>query len=181
VEASGADIEGDAVRFEEALGEAMEADVVLDAVIAKSEAERAEIWAPRDDPWLITQHYGATLNFDVSMAIEDMAGYLAKLRAAVAQRIPAGRVFAFGHIADGNLHVIVAPGTSEPAVLRLGEELAYELLRPIDGSISAEHGIGLERRHFLNISRTAQEIEAMRTLKRALDPHGILNPGKVFA
>ncbi len=68
-----------------------------------------------------------------------------------------------------------------PRSLRLGEELAYELLRPIDGSISAEHGIGLERRHFLNISRSEQEIEAMRTLKRALDPHGILNPGKVFA
>jgi FAD/FMN-containing dehydrogenase len=180
VEACGADLDSDGVRFEEALGEAMAQGVLLDAVIAKSEAERSEIWAPRDDPWLITQHYGATLNFDVSMAIEDMAGYLANLRQAVAQRIPAGRVFAFGHIADGNLHVIVAPGTSDPAVLRLGEELAYELLRPIDGSISAEHGIGLERRHFLNISRTAQEIDAMRALKRALDPHGILNPGKVF-
>ena len=180
VEASGADLEGDAARFEEALGEAMERGVVLDAVIAKSESERNAIWAPRDDPWLITQHYGATLNFDVSMAIEDMAGYLASLRAAVAQRIPEGRVFAFGHIADGNLHVILAPGTADPAVLRLGEELAYELLRPIDGSISAEHGIGLERRHFLNISRSAQEIEAMRVIKRALDPHGILNPGKVF-
>jgi FAD/FMN-containing dehydrogenase len=156
IEASGANIDSDAARFEEALGEAMEQGVILDAVIAKSDAERAEIWAPRDDPWLITQHYGATLNFDVSMAIEDMAGYLANLRAAV------------------------APGTSDPAVLRLGEELAYELLRPIDGSISAEHGIGLERRHFLNISRTTQEIDAMRALKRALDPHGILNPGKVF-
>ncbi len=180
VEASGADLESDALRFEEALGEAMQQGVVLDAVIAKSEAARSAIWAPRDDPWLITQHYGATLNFDVSMAIEDMAGYLANLRQAVAQRIPAGRVFAFGHIADGNLHVIVAPGTADAAVMRLGEELAYELLRPIDGSISAEHGIGLERRHFLNISRTAQEIQAMRALKRALDPHGILNPGKVF-
>jgi FAD/FMN-containing dehydrogenase len=180
VEASGADIEGDAARFEEALAEAMEQGIVEDAVIAKSEAERSAIWAPRDDPWLITQHYGATLNFDVSMAIEDMAGYLNQLRQAVAQRIPAGRVFAFGHIADGNLHVIVAPGTADPAVMRLGEELAYELLRPIDGSISAEHGIGLERRHFLNISRSAQEIEAMRAVKRALDPHGILNPGKIF-
>jgi FAD/FMN-containing dehydrogenase len=180
VEASGADIDSDAARFEEALGEAMAQGVLLDAVIAKSEAERSEIWAPRDDPWLITQHYGATLNFDVSMAIEDMAGYLAQLREAVAQRIPAGRVFAFGHVADGNLHVILATGTSDPAVMRLGEELAYELLRPIDGSISAEHGIGLERRHFLNISRTPQEIDAMRALKRALDPHGILNPGKVF-
>ncbi len=108
----------------------MEQGIVEDAVIAKSEAERSAIWAPRDDPWLITQHYGATLNFDVSMAIEDMAGYLNQLRQAVAQRIPAGRVFAFGHIADGNLHVIVAPGTADPAVMRLGEELAYELLRP---------------------------------------------------
>jgi FAD/FMN-containing dehydrogenase len=180
VEASGADIASDALRFEQALADAMEQGVVLDAVIAKSEAERAAIWAPRDDPWLITQHYGATLNFDVSMAIEDMAGYLANLRQAIAQKIRAGRVFAFGHIADGNLHVIVAPGTDDPAVMRLGEEIAYELLRPIDGSISAEHGVGLERRQFLNISRSAPEIDAMRALKRALDPHGILNPGKVF-
>src|ERR1700733_677593 len=181
VEASGADPESDHTRFEEALGAAMEQGVVLDAVIAKSEAERNAIWAPRDDPWLITQHYGATLNFDVSMAIEDMAGYLANLRQAVAQRMPQGRVFAFGHVADGNLHVILAPGSGEPALMRLGEELAYELLRPIDGSISAEHGIGLERRDVLHISRTPQEIAAMRTLKRALDPHGILNPGKIFA
>ncbi len=82
IEASGASPHSDALRFEEALGEALEQGVVLDAVIAKSEAERSAIWAPREDPWLIQQHYGATLNFDVSMAIEDMAGYLVSLRRA---------------------------------------------------------------------------------------------------
>jgi len=98
----------------------------------------------------------------------------------MARRFAQGVVFAFGHIADGNLHIIVAPGTRDDSHRVEVERVVYEPLSGIGGSISAEHGIGLERRMHLGISRTPQEIAAMRTLKAALDPHGILNPGKVL-
>jgi FAD/FMN-containing dehydrogenase len=180
VESLGADPAADAERLEQALGEALEQGMIVDAVVAKSESERHAIWAAREDPWLVQQQYGATLNFDVSVAIGDMEAYLERLRAAATERVSGARVFRFGHIADGNLHVIVAPGRDDVPTLRSMESLVYSLLRDFEGSISAEHGIGLERREFLPISRTAAEIDAMRALKRALDPHGILNPGKMF-
>ena len=180
VEALGADPGADEERLEQVLGEAFEQGIVVDAIVAKSETERRAVWAAREDPWLIGQQYGATLNFDVSVAIGDMEAYLEKLRAAATQRVPGARVFRFGHIADGNLHVIVAPGRDDAATLRDLEALVYGLLREFDGSVSAEHGIGIERRHFLEISRTPQEIATMRAVKAALDPHGILNPGKMF-
>jgi FAD/FMN-containing dehydrogenase len=86
----------------------------------------------------------------------------------------------FGHIADGNLHIVVVPGVAGPDVHQRVDLAIYEPLRSIGGSIAAEHGIGLERRMHLGISRTPEEISTMRLLKRALDPKGILNPGKVF-
>ncbi|MGH8258828.1 MAG: FAD-binding oxidoreductase [Steroidobacteraceae bacterium] len=187
VETLGSDPESDQARLEQALGEALESGLVVDAVVAKSEGERRAIWAPRDDVWQAQEQYGLTFNFDVSLAIGDMAPYLARLRRDAAETFPKGRVIAFGHIADGNLHVIIAPGTDSPAgaavdaVRQAAEHLVYEPLRAIGGSIAAEHCIGLERREFLGYSRTPEEIAAMHALKGALDPKRILNPGKVIA
>ena len=180
IETLGSDPESDQARFEQALAEALERGIILDAVIAKSESERRALWEPREEVWEVEQQYGLTYNFDVSLAIEHMEGYLARLREDTARRFPKGGVFAFGHIADGNLHIIVAPGSPDDSHREAVERVVYEPLRDIGGSISAEHGIGLERREHLGISRTPQEIGAMRTLKAALDPKGILNPGKVL-
>jgi FAD/FMN-containing dehydrogenase len=187
IETLGSDPHSDPARLEQALEAALTEDLIVDAVVAKSESERRAIWEPREDVWRVQEQYGNTHNFDVSLAIEDMAGYLARVRAGVAEQFPQGRTFAFGHIADGNLHIIVTPGaaTAEPghdaeAARSAIERIVYEPLRAIAGSISAEHGIGLERRMHLGISRTAAEIATMRALKAALDPKGILNPGKVI-
>jgi FAD/FMN-containing dehydrogenase len=186
VETLGSDPEADQSRLEQALADALERGLILDAVVAKSESERRAIWAPREDVWQAQEQYGLTFNFDVSLAISDMAPYLEHLRRQALRTFPAGRVFAFGHIADGNLHVIVAPGmargegAAHDAARERAEHLVYEPLREIDGSIAAEHGIGLERRAYLGYSRTPEEIAAMRALKAALDPKRILNPGKVI-
>ncbi|MGH8227880.1 MAG: FAD-binding oxidoreductase [Steroidobacteraceae bacterium] len=192
VETLGADPEADQVRLEQALAAALESGIIVDAVVAKSEAERRTIWAPRDDAWQVQAQYGLTFNFDVSLPVAEMAPYIERLRRGAAERFPRGRVVAFGHIADGNLHVIIVPGTSTStststgagteldAVRASAERLVYTPLRGIEGSISAEHGIGLERREYLGISRSPAEIAAMRALKAALDPKGILNPGKVI-
>ena len=101
--------------------------------------------------------------------------------AAVAARFPGGQTFVFGHLGDGNLHVLVAPGDGLHEARHAVEELVYGPLAAIRGSVSAEHGIGFEKRAWLHLSRSAGEIEAMRRLKSVFDPNAILNPGRVFA
>lgn len=137
------------------------------------------MWAPREDV-LQTRRHGVTHNFDVSLGIADMPGYLDALRRQLAQAVPGARPYVFGHVADGNLHIIVAVDAVNTGTFATIERCVYEPLRSIAGSISAEHGIGLERKAYLGISRSAAEIAAMQALKAALDPRGILNPGKIF-
>ena len=179
IESLGADPRSDTERLEAALGAALDAGLVVDAAIAKSDLERRAMWAPREDVFQ-TRQLGPTHNFDVSMAIGDMPAYLDTLRGALAECVPAARLIVFGHIADGNLHIVVAAGEAHEATFEAVERCVYEPLRSIAGSISAEHGIGLERKAYLEISRSPAEIATMRALKAALDPRGILNPGKVF-
>ena len=179
IEALGADPQADAQRLEQTLGEAMEQGLLVDAVIAKSDLERRAMWAPREDVFQ-TRRFGPTHHFDVSMAIADMPGYLDVLRRDVVQIVPDARVFVFGHVADGNLHLQIACGEAHRSTFEAVERCVYEPLRSIRGSISAEHGIGLERKSYLGISRSAAEIATMKALKVALDPRGILNRGKVF-
>jgi len=180
IETLGADPDADLERLEQALASALERELIEDAVIAKSEAERRVLWGPREDVWQVQQQYGVTCNFDVSLPVGSMAAYLARVRQDVGAEFKGGRVFGFGHIADGNLHVIVVPGSGDEAARLAAERIVYEPLRALEGSIAAEHGIGLERRMHLSICRTPQEIQTMRALKAALDPHSILNPGKVI-
>ena len=178
-ESLGGDPEADRARLEAVLGEAMEAGVVSDVVIANSETERRAIWAIREDVWQV-QNIAALLTFDVSLPIENMKGYASEVCDGVRAFAGENRVFVFGHMADGNLHIVVAAGDDATTRARV-EDIVYQPLAAIGGSVSAEHGIGLEKRAYLPLSRTPAEISTMRLLKRALDPKGILNPGKVFA
>ena len=181
IEALGADPEADQERFERVLADALEQGLVANAVIAKSEMERRTLWAPREDVFQMNR-YGPSHNFDVSMAIAEMPGYLDTMRRTLEDRVPGAKVWVFGHVADGNLHIAVCVGDERrhAATFDQVEQCVYEPLRGITGSISAEHGIGLERKAYLEISRTRAEIATMRALKVALDPRGILNPGKVI-
>jgi FAD/FMN-containing dehydrogenase len=181
VEALGADPGPDQERFERVLADALESEVIVDAVIAKSETERANMWAPREDVFQMDR-YGPSHSFDVSLAISEMPRYLDTVRRALQERVPGARQFVFGHVADGNLHICVCAGDAQrhAATFDEVERCVYEPLRSITGSISAEHGIGLERKAYLEISRTRAEIATMRALKAALDPRSILNPGKVI-
>jgi FAD/FMN-containing dehydrogenase len=181
VEALGADPGSDQERFERVLADALERGVVVDAVLAKSEAERRTMWAPREDVFQMDR-YGPSHSFDVSLAIGDMPRYLHTVRRALEEQVPGAKVWVFGHVADGNLHIAVCAGDADrhAATFDEVERCVYEPLRGIGGSISAEHGIGLERKAYLEISRTRAEIATMRALKAALDPRAILNPGKVI-
>jgi FAD/FMN-containing dehydrogenase len=176
IEALGADPEADQERFERVLSDALESGFIVDAAIAKSEADRNAMWAPREDVFQMDR-YGPSHSFDVSLAIADMPRYLDTLHRGLEDRLPDAKTFVFGHVADGNLHIAVGAADADARVV---ENCVYEPLRSIAGSISAEHGIGLERKPYLEISRTRAEIATMRALKAALDPRGILNPGKVI-
>ncbi|MBV9997259.1 MAG: FAD-binding oxidoreductase [Caulobacteraceae bacterium] len=178
-ESLGGDREADAERFLRVLTEALETGEIADAAIAKSQAERDEMWALRDDVGQTSRHR-PIYTFDVSLGIADMEAYVAAVRASLAERWPAFTLMVFGHLGDGNLHLIAGVGAGGPEVRRAVEERIYRPLAAIGGSISAEHGVGLQKRDFLALSRSAEEIALMRTLKRALDPRGILNPGKIF-
>ncbi len=175
LEAMGNDPRHDDATFEALLGEMLEAGTVLDGVMAKSDRERADIWAIRDEvePVIRNSH-----NFDVSLKSADAGDYVRALEASLAA-IEDTEVVAFGHLGDNNLHVCVQMHDRSPERIQAVEAIVYAELKPYDGAISAEHGIGLEKRAYLPVSRTPEEIALMRTLKRTLDPRNILNPGKV--
>ncbi len=178
IESLGGDAAGDAARFQSAFEKAVEQGLVADAVLAQSQAEVAAIWALRDDV-LQTARWGLPFAFDVSVPVAGMQAYVAGVKAGLSACWPSVRAFVFGHMGDGNLHLVISPdglpADARPAV----ERIVYAPLQQMGGSISAEHGIGLEKKHWLPVSRSPAEIALMRTLKQALDPKGILNPGRV--
>jgi FAD/FMN-containing dehydrogenase len=180
VESMGGDQEADSARFEAALMAALEAGEVSDAIIAKNQAERDQMWSLRDDVAQVARNW-PIFTFDVSLKIADMESYIAEVREGLRAKWPAHTLMVFGHLGDGNLHVI--PGTisdHSPESRKAVEAVVYGALRKRGGSVSAEHGIGLEKRPYLGWSRSPEEVALMRVLKQALDPKNILNPGKVL-
>ncbi|HVS12327.1 MAG TPA: FAD-binding oxidoreductase [Thermoanaerobaculia bacterium] len=181
VEMLGSHPESDATRFEGLLAEAVEQGWAADAALAGSRAERRALWALRDDVEQLGR-YAPIFTFDVGVPISRMESYVAEVRSGLAEEFPDLEVvcIVFGHLGDGNLHPTVGVGDSSPETRRRVERRVYGPLRERGGSVSAEHGIGLEKQPYLSWSRGAAEIELMRTLKSALDPQGILNPGRVI-
>jgi len=178
-ETLGGDPVADRARLEAVLTDAHADGVITDVTLANSETERRAIWNIREDVWQ-PKNIAPLLTFDVSLPIENMKAYVKEVCDSVEAHAGPNRCFVFGHMADGNLHLVIAAGDDAATRAKI-EAMVYRPLEVIGGSVSAEHGIGLEKRAYLPLSRTAAEISTMRLLKQALDPKGILNPGKVFA
>ena len=178
IETEGAEPESDEAALLAALEEATEAGRIQDAVVAHSEAERASLWKVRED---FSEIYKTTPIFlyDVSLPIRHMEAYVADVLGRLQRRWPNGFCQVMGHVGDGNLHLFVHPAATGDHLHEKSDEDVYAALTPFGGSISAEHGIGTEKRGHLGISRSADEIALMRLLKQTLDPKGILNPGMV--
>jgi FAD/FMN-containing dehydrogenase len=178
LDALGADPVGDEARFEALVTSAIEAGEVDDAVIAQSSQQTREIWRIREVPGEFPRMFAPHIPFDVSVP----TGQIGSLTETLDQRLKAafptlGTVY-FGHVADSNLHVGVqaAHGEDEAKV----KQVVYDTVRDFKGSISAEHGIGTEKKKYLGYSRSETELGLMKALKQTLDPKGILNPGKVL-
>lgn len=181
LESSGSDAERIRSDLENMLEKALEQEIILDATIASSGAAAAAIWKIRDSSVELGRAIGPNgVGFDISLAIDKMEAFADTIKKELKQKIDNDAyAIVFGHAGDGNLHV----NAKYPAGVDRNEEvtkLVYGITADFAGSISAEHGIGLLKRPYLKLSRTEEEIETMRTLKRALDPHHILNPGRIF-
>ncbi len=198
IEARGANQQTDEQQFMQALEVAIDKGFITDAVIAKSESERSEIWSIRENVDLTLRHRPLFI-YDISLPIDQMQTYLDGVRSVLRQDWPDVIVYAYGHLADNNLHVTIAPqpenfiadpqeqpvkiqsySDTETAWYEQCNRTVFEPLAKLGGSISAEHGIGLLKKQYLKYSRTPEEVKVMRLLKQSLDPQHILNPGKIF-
>ncbi len=177
-ECDGSDPARDNDRFMEVVEQAFEKGIIQDAVLPKSEAERRSIWSIRDDFEAIVSVKPVFL-YDVSLPISSMKAYVADVEAKLEALLPTARLFTLGHIGDGNLHFFVQGHTDDPAARELSDRSVYEPLAAYSGSVSAEHGIGIEKKGWLAQSRSAEEIAVMRQLKHLFDPNGLLNAGVV--
>lgn len=166
--------------FEDCMGHGW----VSDGVVSASDAQAAQLWRLREGITEAVARYTPYKN-DVSVRISAMPAFLAETQALIGEAYPQFEVVWFGHIGDGNLHInVLKPeGTSDAEFVQQCEHvttLLAQVLARFDGSISAEHGIGLVKKKYLDSTRGPAEIALMKAVKRAFDPQGRLNPGKVF-
>ncbi|PAK91707.1 FAD-binding oxidoreductase [Stenotrophomonas rhizophila] len=162
----------------------MEQGWVSDGVVSQSDAQAAQLWRLREGITEAVARYKPYKN-DVSVRISAMPAFMARTQALIGQAYPHFDVVWFGHIGDGNLHInVLKPDATDDAqFLQQCEhvtKLLARVLKDFDGSISAEHGIGLVKKGYLDSTRGEAEIALMKAVKRAFDPQGLLNPGKVF-
>ncbi|MCP8937950.1 FAD-binding oxidoreductase [Alsobacter sp. SYSU M60028] len=166
--------------FENFLGEMYEAGLVRDAVVAKSRAERDKLWALRESVYEYGKHLPKQIGFDVSIPLNRMPEAVAALRRDMPNAVDGVIWVVFGHVADSNLHINAMPPRYTPEAKLKIEKLVYDLTASLGGSVSAEHGIGRMKKPYLSMTRTGPELALMATVKQALDPLGILNPGRVL-
>jgi FAD/FMN-containing dehydrogenase len=178
LDALGADSEADDARFEALIAAAIEAGEVDDAVIAQSTQQTRELWKIRETPAEFPRMFSPHIPFDVSVPTGQIGDFAAEIDRRMKAALPTLNTVYFGHVADSNLHVgVQAAHGEDPALVK---QVVYDVVRDFKGSISAEHGIGTEKKKYLGYSRSPVELALMRSLKDTLDPNGVLNPGKVL-
>ncbi|TYL97550.1 FAD-binding oxidoreductase [Bradyrhizobium rifense] len=178
---------GDDARtpLETILARAMEEEIVDDAVIAANLSQRGNFWKLREEMSSAQKPEGGSIKHDISVPVATVPAFIEEANAAVVKLIPGARPVPFGHLGDGNLHYNVSQpiGADTADYLARWHEMnavVFEIVLRMGGSISAEHGIGVLKRDELPEVKDKTAIELMRAIKAMLDPHGIMNPGKVL-
>jgi FAD/FMN-containing dehydrogenase len=149
---------------------------VRDAAIAASHLQAAALWRIRES---IPEAQFANVKHDVSVAVSRVPLLIERTEAALAKAFPGVQSYVFGHVGDGNLHYNVGDQGLQARRSDVNR-IVYDVVASLGGSISAEHGLGQLKREEIKRHKQALELELMRTLKRALDPNGLMNPGKVL-
>ena len=171
-------------ELESALGDAIGAGIAEDAAIAQSQAQADDMWALREHVPEAQKRDGPNMKHDISVPVSRIPVFLERAKAALDAAFPGVRYVVFGHLGDGNLHYNLSAPPGSAAAEFIGQtgranRIVYDLVAESGGSFSAEHGIGQMKREELARYKPGIEIELMRRIKRALDPEGMLNPGKV--
>jgi len=179
---AGADLRG---TLEAVLAGAMDAGIVHDAVIAESGAQRAQLWRLREEHSEAQKRAGASIKNDVSVPVSRVPELIRRCGEVCAQLVPGIRYVPFGHLGDGNIHVnLVQPEAADGAAFLARDhelmEAVNAVVRDLDGSFSAEHGIGRLKPYMMPQWRGGAELDLMRRIKAAIDPQGLLNPGKLL-
>lgn len=187
IETSGSDKEHDDVKLEKFLESVMESEVVADGTVSQDEAQLKTLWTWRESVAESSQQFGGVYKYDVSLPLDSMYS----LVEAVKERLneagimstedPSKPVFdavGYGHIGDGNLHLNVAVREYSKEIESVLEPFVYEFIQKHKGSISAEHGLGFQKKNYIGYSKSQIEIDIMKQLKNKFDPNAILNPYK---
>jgi FAD/FMN-containing dehydrogenase len=179
----GAELARESIEAE--LAAAMESGDIVDAAVATSEAQREMFWRLRESIPEAQRREGASIKHDISVTTGELPHFIVEGQALLAQVAPGARAVSYGHLGDGNLHFNLSParGASDEEFLRLAPQVnraVHDLVARCGGSFSAEHGIGQLKRAELVRYKQPVAIELMRSIKQAIDPNGIMNPGKVL-
>lgn len=178
---------GSGQPLEQALSAAAERGLVLDAVFAGSARQARALWALRESIPLAEKRLGGSVKHDVSLVISDIATYIEQVGAAIFRRHPGARLSVYGHIGDGNVHFnVLAPADADADAYKAAHgtaisELVHDHAHAMGGSFSAEHGVGHLKRGLLARYGDEVSLAVMRAVKAALDPRGLMNPGKLLA
>lgn len=178
IETEGNDPEGDDTFFNCQLQACLDDGLLNDAVVAQSERDVSRFWQLRDGVTDILAKVKYRANFDIGVPISQMANFVHTVEVELTASFENLQLCTFGHMADGNLHIIA--WTGREADVDVIYKQVYTLVGEMGGTITAEHGIGTLKRQYLSLCRSEQEINLMRALKKAMDPNNILNPDRVI-
>lgn len=180
IESMGSDSNKDTDLFFDSLAQASESGLIDEVVIADSEVKMKNLWSVRDSAAEVAVGVGYMHTYDVSLNVSDMGYFGEEVESRLRAIWPQAVLGLFGHIGDGNVHIVIHVGPNTESLHREIDGVIYGLIKELRGAISAEHGIGMMKKEFLSYSKSESEINLMKTLKASLDPKNILNPGRVF-
>lgn len=180
VESLGSNQDNDRLVMEKLLEEALEKEIIEDAVLTHTQSDLDWFWKIREDVHVLVTACTYDQHFDISLPIPLIGDTITAISEKLWSIDGVEQVFPFGHVADGNVHFIIGKENESTELKDKINDVIYSPLTAIGGSVSAEHGIGLHKKKYLPLCRTEAELTLMRQLKKTLDPRGILNPGKVL-
>ena len=180
IESMGSNADRDTELFIETLSKATDQGLVEEVILADSDTKIKNLWTVRDGAAEVYPGVGYMHTYDVSLNVGDMGYFGEEVEKRLRIVWPEAILGLFGHIGDGNVHIIIRTGKDTADHHLQIDEIIYGLIRELQGAVSAEHGIGLMKKQFLPYSKSESEIALMKALKHTMDPQGILNPGRIF-